>query len=144
MWTITYLKICSSDNLPFDQQIINSDLTDSAPRCQTTCPTMTVLPAHGTPVFIPVYRTDSVKTTPSLTHSSRGLNDRWGIKDDRANTFLSSSLSSVFRKASPTPNPVHSDIISSHLFFCLPFLLPRCTVPCRIIFASPVDLVMCP
>ena len=28
--------------------------------------------------------------------------------------------------------------------FCLPLLLPPCTVPCRIIFASPVDLVLCP
>ena len=34
--------------------------------------------------------------------------------------------------------------VISRLFFCLPFLLPPCTVPCRIIFASPVDLVMCP
>ena len=31
-----------------------------------------------------------------------------------------------------------------HLFFCLPFLLHSSTDPCRIIFASPVDLVMCP
>ena len=82
--------------------------------------------------------------TVSLTHSSRNLNDRWGIKDDRATTFLHSSLSSAFRWASPNPNPVHSDILSSLTFFCLPFLLPPCTVPCRIIFASPVDLVMCP
>ena len=79
----------------------------------------------------------------SLTHSSRVLKGRWGIKDDRTTTFLHSSLSSDFRKASLNPNPVHSDTLSSHLFFCLPFLLPPCTVPCRIIFASPVDLVMC-
>ena len=44
----------------------------------------------------------------------------------------------------PNPNPVHSDVLSSHLFFCLPFLLLPYTVPCRIIFASPVDLVICP
>ena len=80
----------------------------------------------------------------SLTHSSRSLNDRRSIKDDRATTFLHSSLSSAIRRVSPNPNPVQSDILSSHLFFCLPFLLPPCTVPCTVIFASPVDFVMWP
>ena len=36
--------------------------------------------------------------------------------------------------------PVHSLILSSHLFFCLPLLLFPFTVPCRIVFAEPVDL----
>ena len=36
--------------------------------------------------------------------------------------------------------PVHSLILSSHLFFCLPFFLFPFTVPCRIVFASPEDL----
>ena len=66
--------------------------------------------------------------------------DRWGTKDDRATTFLHPSLFSAFRRASPNFIPVHSVMMSSHLLFCLPFLLPPCTVPCRIIFASPVDL----
>ena len=77
-------------------------------------------------------------------HLSHSLVDRWGTKDDRATTVLHSSLFSVFRRASPNFNPVHSVTLSSHLFFCLPLLLPPCTVPCRIIFASPVDLVLCP
>ena len=77
-------------------------------------------------------------------HLSHSLFDRWGTKDDRATTVLHSSLSSAFRRASPNFNPVHSVMLSSHLFFCLPLLLPPCTVPCRIIFASPVDLVLCP
>ena len=81
----------------------------------------------------------------ALTHSSRSLNDRWGIKDDRATTFLHSSLPSAFGRASPNHNPVHSDnYIISHLFNYMPFLFPPCTVPGRIIFASPIDLVMCP
>ena len=83
----------------------------------------------------------------SLTHHlSRSLKGRWGIKDDRVITFLHSSLSSAFRRASSNPIPAHSDILSFHLHFCLPFLLPSCTVPCRIIFASLVDLFnfMCP
>ena len=77
-------------------------------------------------------------------HLSHSLFDRWGTKDDRATTVLHSSLFSAFRRASPNFNPVHSVMLSSHLFFCLPLLLPPYTVPCRIIFASPVDLVLCP
>ena len=77
-------------------------------------------------------------------HLSHSLFDRWGTKEDRATTVLHSSLFSAFRRASPYFNPVHSVMLSSHLFFCLPLLLPPCTVPCRIIFASPVDLVLCP
>ena len=36
--------------------------------------------------------------------------------------------------------PVHSLILSSHLFFCLPLFLFPVTVPCRIVFAEPEDL----
>ena len=36
--------------------------------------------------------------------------------------------------------PVHSLILSSHLFFCLPLFLFHFTVPCRIVFAKPEDL----
>ena len=35
--------------------------------------------------------------------------------------------------------PVHSLILSSLLFFCLPLLFPF-TVPCRVVFAKPEDL----
>ena len=80
----------------------------------------------------------------SSLHLSHSLFDRWGTKDDRATTVLHSSLFSAFRRASPNFNLVHSVMLSSHLFFCLPLLLPPCTVPCRIIFASPVDFVPIP
>ena len=79
----------------------------------------------------------------SSLHLSLSLVDRWGTKDDWATPVLHSSLLSAFRRASPNFKPVHPITLSSNLFFCLPFLLPPCTVPCRIIFASPVDLVMC-
>ena len=65
-------------------------------------------------------------------HLSHSLFDRWGTKDDRATTVLHSSLFSAFRRVSPNFNPVHSLMLSSHLFFCLPLLLPPCPVPCRI------------
>ena len=40
--------------------------------------------------------------------------------------------------------PVHSLILSSQLFFCLPLFLFPFTVPCRIVFAKPEDLVTWP
>ena len=80
----------------------------------------------------------------SFTHSSRGLNDCWGIKDNRATTFLHPSLSSAFRRASPNPNPVHLDKYYLPISFsvCLSssLLLPALCDIC----ASPVDLIMCP
>ena len=39
---------------------------------------------------------------------------------------------------------VHSLMLSSHLFFCLPLLLAPFTVSCRIVFAMPEDLEMWP
>ena len=36
--------------------------------------------------------------------------------------------------------PVHSLILSSHRYFCLPLFLFPFTVPCRIVFAKPEDL----
>ena len=36
--------------------------------------------------------------------------------------------------------PVHSLILSTHLFFCLPLFLFPFTVPCRIVFAKSEDL----
>ena len=36
--------------------------------------------------------------------------------------------------------PVHSLMLSSHLFFFLPLFLFPFTVPCRIVFAKPEDL----
>ena len=38
--------------------------------------------------------------------------------------------------------PVHSLILSFHLFFCLPFVLCPYTVPCRIALAKPEDIQM--
>ena len=77
-------------------------------------------------------------------HLSRSVVDRWGATDDLATSSLHSSRLSAFLMAAPSVMPVHSGMLSSHLFFCLPRLLPPCTVPCRIVLASPEDLVMCP
>ena len=52
------------------------------------------------------------------------------------------SLSSAAIRRSPNSIPVHSTILSSHLFVCLPFLLPLFIVPCRIVFVMPEDFEM--
>ena len=70
--------------------------------------------------------------------------DRWGTTDDLATSSLHSSRLSAFLMAAPSVKPVHSGMLSSHLFLCLPRLLPPWTVPCMTVLASPVDLVMWP
>ena len=54
------------------------------------------------------------------------------------------SMSSAALRESPNPIPVHSLMLSSHLFFCFPLLLAPFTVPWRIVFAMPEDLEMWP
>ena len=82
-------------------------------------------------------------TSPHLTYTVVLVN-RWDATDDLATSSLHSSRLSAFLVAAPSVRPVHSGMLSSHLFFCLPRLRPPCTVPCMIVLASPDDLVMCP
>ena len=57
---------------------------------------------------------------------------------------ISSLSSAALLRESPNPIPVHSLMLSYHLFFCLTLLLAPFTVPCRIVFAMPEDLEMFP
>ena len=72
------------------------------------------------------------------------LGGRRGTTDDVATIPFHPSLSPGALRKSPNPIPVHSLMLSSHLFFCLPLLLAPFTVPCRIVFATPEDLEMWP
>ena len=50
------------------------------------------------------------------------------------------SIFSLFSSALwdlPNSRPVHSLMLSSHLFLCPPCLLPRFTVPCKMVLARP-------
>ena len=67
-----------------------------------------------------------------------------GTTDDVATIPFHPSLSSAALRESPNPIPVHSLVLSSHLFFCLHLLLTPFTVPCRIVFTMPGDLQMWP
>ena len=67
-----------------------------------------------------------------------------GTTDDVATIPFHPSLSSAALRESPNPISIHSLMLSSHLFSCLPLLLAPFSVPCRTVFAMPEDLEMWP
>ena len=85
----------------------------------------------------------SFDTYTIISSQSHNLGGRRGTTDDVATIPFHPSLSSAAFRESPNPIPVHSLMLSSHLF-CLPLLLAPFTVPCRIIFAMLVGLEMWP
>ena len=64
-------------------------------------------------------------------HLSLNREGRWGTIDDFTISFLHFSLFSTALWDLPNSRPVHSMMLSSHLFLCPPCLLPPFTVPCR-------------
>ena len=78
-----------------------------------------------------------------ISTQSLYLGGRRGSTDGVATIHFHPSLSSAALRESPNPIPVHSLMLSSHLFFCLPLLLAPFTVPCYV-FAMPEDLEMWP
>ena len=69
---------------------------------------------------------------------------RWGTIEDAATSLLHSSLFSAFCRVSFRSRPVHSRMLSSHRFFCLPLFLPPGTVPCSMVLDRPDERVTCP
>ena len=76
------------------------------------------------------------ETCTHTHHQSLNREGRWGTADDFATCFLHFSLFSTALWDLPNSRPVHS-LMSSHLFLCLPCLLPLFTVPCKIVLARP-------
>ena len=64
-------------------------------------------------------------------HLSLNREGRWGTTDNFATSFLHFCLFSTALWDLPNSRPVHSLMLSSHLFLCLPGLLSPFTVPCR-------------
>ncbi|WP_419619002.1 hypothetical protein, partial [Thiolapillus sp.] len=60
-------------------------------------------------------------------HQSLNREGRWGTTDDFATSFLNFSLFSTALWDLPNSRPVHSLMLSSHLFLCPPCLLPPFT-----------------
>ena len=61
----------------------------------------------------------------------------WGTSDDFTTSFLHFYLFSTALWDVANSRTVHSLIFSSHLFICLPCLLPPFTVPCKMVLARP-------
>ena len=59
-----------------------------------------------------------------LSYLSRSLADRWGTTADFTTSFLHSSRFSAFRSMMFHSRPIHSLMLSSHRFLCLPLRLP--------------------
>ena len=83
----------------------------------------------------------------TYTHTIRhhlSLNCRgcWGTTDDLT-SFLHFSLFSTALWDFGDSRLVYSLMLSSHLFFCLPCLLPPFTVPCKMVLAK-VWVIFCP
>ena len=62
-----------------------------------------------------------------------------GAPHDFATSFLHFSLFPTALWDLPNSRPVHSPMFSSHLFLCLPCLLPPFTVPCKMVLTRPVE-----
>ena len=80
----------------------------------------------------------------AISSQSHNIGGHWGTSDDVATIPFHLSLSSAALRESPNPIPLHSLMLSSYLFFCLPLLLAPFIVPCRIVFAMPEHLEMWP
>ena len=76
----------------------------------------------------------SILFYPITLEGRRGTTDEFAIIPFHLDLF-SAALVELAKSI-----PVHSLILSSHLFFCLPLFLFPFTVPCRIVFAKPEDL----
>ena len=77
-------------------------------------------------------------------HQSLNREGRWSTTDDFATSFLHFPLFSTALWDLTNSRPVHSLMLSSHLFLCLPCLLPPFTVPCKVVLARPDERETCP
>ena len=71
------------------------------------------------------------------SHLSLNREGCWDIKYDFATSFLHFSLFSTALWDLANSRPVHSLMLSSHIFLCLPCLLPHFNVPCKMVLARP-------
>ena len=86
------------------------------------------------------------KVVKFLLHLHPSLNCRgcWGTTVDSTTSSLHFSLFSTALWNFADSRPIHSLMLSSHLFFCLPCLLTPLTLPCKIVSARPDEQETCP
>ena len=76
-------------------------------------------------------------------HLSLNCKGCWGTTDDFATSFLHFPLFST-ALWDLNSRPVHSLMLSSHLFLCLPCLLLPFAMPCKMVLARPDERVVFP
>ena len=86
----------------------------------------------------------SLKSLPLSIYLSHSLADHWGTTVDFTTSFLHFLWFLAFSRSIFHSRPVHSLMLTSHCFLCLPLRLPLWTVRCRIVLASPDDCLTCP
>ena len=118
----------------------NKDAKKYLPACMPTylpsC--LPTYPPAYLPTLLPTYRHYHLHL-----HLFRSVADCWGTTGDFTTNFLHSSRFSAFRSVVFHSRPVHSLILSSHRFLCLPLHLPPCTVPCRTVSAQSLIMLEC-
>ena len=87
---------------------------------------------------------DKTEQYHHLHHLSLNHDGRWDTTDDFTASFLRFSLFSPALWDLANSRPVHSLMLSSHLFFCLPCRLPPFNVPCKMVLARPDERETCP
>ena len=80
----------------------------------------------------------------TFLHLSFNCRGCWGTTDDFTTNFLHFSLFSTVLWGLTNSTPIHSLLLSSRLFFCLPCLLPPFTVPCNMVLDRPDEWETCP
>ena len=79
----------------------------------------------------------ALKTSHHHHHLSLNREGRWDTTDDFGTSFFHFSLFSTALLDLANSRPVHSLMLSSHLFLCLPCLHPPFTVPRKMVLARP-------
>ena len=125
--------------LGFKRAIWTFRILNNTPDQSDSNLTFEYTPDHSTnDLTAPVTKYDVIKTTNKLHHhhhhQSLNREGRWGTTDDFAISFLHFSLFSTALLDLANSWPDHSLTLSSHLFLCLPCLLPPFTVPCKMVF----------
>ena len=80
----------------------------------------------------------SMYVTHHYHHLSLNHEGCWGTTDDFTTSFLHFCLFSSALLDLANSRPVCSLMLSSHLFLCLPCLLPLFAVPCKMVLARPL------
>ena len=85
------------------------------------------------------------QSSPHLhLHLSFNRVGRWGTTDEFTISFFYFSLFSTTLWDFANSRPVHSPMLSCHLFLCLPCLLHPFTVTCKMVLARPNERHTCP